>query len=414
MDTADVGVIGGGAAGFFAAIACAEAAPGRRVVLLEKGRQGLAKVRISGGGRCNVTHACFDPAALVKNYPRGGAALRGPFTRFQPRDTIAWFESRGVRLKTEGDGRMFPVTDDAGTIVDCLRRAAEAAGVSIWTEAEVSGIHRAEGGLALSFTGGKSLLCRRLLLATGGNRQGHHWARQLGHRIEPAVPSLFTFNIPGDPRLDGLAGLSVERGRISFPAAKLSQEGPLLITHWGFSGPAALKLSAWGARAFQEAGYKARLEVRWVSDGNREDVTGELRALKESQARVKVASRAALGLPQRLWERLVLTAGITDEKKWADVSAKELARLAEELAGGVYAMDGQSAFKEEFVTCGGVRLDEVDFRTMESRVCPGLYFAGEILDVDGVTGGFNFQNAWTTGWLAGRAMAVTSSASEAP
>jgi predicted Rossmann fold flavoprotein len=227
--------------------------------------------------------------------------------------------------------------------------------------------------------------------------------------VEPAVPSLFTFNVPGDARLDGLAGLSVERGRVSFPAAKLAQEGPLLITHWGFSGPAALKLSAWGARAFQEAGYKARLEVRWVPDGNRESVAAELRKLKDAQPRQKAGSHAAFGLPQRLWERLASVAGLDSDKRWADVSGAALSRLAEELAAGAYQMDGKSAFKEEFVTCGGVRLDEVDFRTMESRVCPGLYFAGEILDVDGVTGGFNFQNAWTTGWLAGRAMALTSS-----
>lgn len=405
MDTADAAVVGGGAAGFFGAIACAEAASGRRVVLLEKGRQGLTKVRVSGGGRCNVTHACFDPALLVKNYPRGGDALRGPFTRFQPKDTVQWFESRGVKLKTEEDGRMFPVTDDAGTIVECLRRAAEAAGVSVWTEAEVAGIARSPDGLEVSFTGGRSLKCRRLLLATGGNRQGHHWARQLGHRIESAVPSLFTFNVPQDARLEGLAGVAVENARISFPAAKLAQTGPLLVTHWGFSGPAALKLSAWGARAFHEAGYKALLEVRWVAEGNREEVGGRLRALKSSQARQRAGSKAAFGLPQRLWERLCSVAGIAGEKKWADVSAKELAKLAAELAAGVYRMDGQSAFKEEFVTCGGVRLDEVDFRTMESRVCPGLHVAGELLDVDGVTGGFNFQNAWTTGWLAGRAMA---------
>lgn len=403
MEKHDVIVVGGGAAGFFAAAAAGEA--GARVLILERAREVLSKVRISGGGRCNATHACFEPPLLVKNYPRGGDALRGPFTRFQPRDTVAWFEARGVRLKTEPDGRMFPVTDSSQTIVDCLVRAAKDAGASVWTGADVVSV---EAGFRVGLRDGQVLSTGKLLLATGSGRMGYAWAGKLGHTIRPPAPSLFTFRIPRDPRLEGLAGLAVEDARVALEGTRLSQEGPLLITHWGFSGPAALKLSAWGARAFQESGYKARLVVSWVGGAPRGDVSRALRELKSAEPRKKPSSLPAFGLPRRLWERLAETAGMGGEKRWADVSAREIDLLAGELAAGVYLMEGQSAFKEEFVTCGGVDLDQVDFKTMESRVCPGLFFAGEILDVDAVTGGFNFQNAWTTGWLAGRAMAAPS------
>ena len=399
-------VVGGGAAGYFGAVACAENVPGRRVLLLEKGTELLAKVRVSGGGRCNVTHACFDPALLVKNYPRGGKALRGPFTRFQPRDTEAWFNARGVRLKTEPDGRMFPVTDRSETIVECLQNAAAKAGVQVWTGVAIRSIVRTDKVFLLSLADGKNITCPRLLLATGGGRDGYRWAADLGHRIEPPIPSLFTFNIPGDPRLKGLAGVSVENARISVQGMALHQTGPLLVTHWGFSGPAALKLSSWGARTLHDAGYKARVEVRWSAEGTEESVSRDLRSIKAANPKKQIVSHTSFGLPRRLWESLTAAAGIAPDRRWADATAEELGRLAKEISAGVYAMDGKSVFKEEFVTCGGVSLDEVDFRTMESRRCPGLYFAGEILDVDGVTGGFNFQNAWTTGWLAGRAMAA--------
>jgi predicted Rossmann fold flavoprotein len=402
-------VVGGGAAGFFAAIACAEKAPERRVLVLEKGAEVLAKVRISGGGRCNVTHACFDPALLVKNYPRGAEALRGPFTRFQPRDAVAWFAARGVALKTVEDGSMFPVTDRSETIINCFRNAAAQAGVEVQTNVEILSIAREETGFVLVMADGRKIPCRRLLLATGSGRDGYRWAHDLGHTIEIPVPSLFTFNVPNDPRLNGLSGLVAENARISLRGTSLSQTGPLLITHWGFSGPAALKLSAWGARVLHESGYKARLEVRWISDISREDVARELRALKQAHPKKQVASVASFGVQRRLWERLAAAVGIPSEKRWADASAKELDKLCVELTAGLYVMDGKGAFKEEFVTCGGVNLDEVDFRTMESRIRPGLHFAGEILDIDGVTGGFNFQNAWTTGWLAGQAMASNES-----
>jgi predicted Rossmann fold flavoprotein len=403
-------VIGGGAAGFFGAITCAERARGTQVLLLEKGRHVLTKVRVSGGGRCNVTHACYDPARLGDNYPRGGQALRGPFTRFQPRDTVEWFAARHVPLKTESDGRLFPVTDDSATIVNCLLREAEKAGVRVRTEAPIASIQRSpseEGaGFRVLFSTGETILCDRILLATGSNRQGFRWAEALGHRIEPPVPSLFTFNVPDDPRLKGLAGISVDQARVRLAGTSLAQEGPLLITHWGLSGPAVLKLSAWGARVLFDAGYKARLEINWRPDKEEEGVLRELRDMKSARPRQQIVSHAGLNLPQRLWERLAAAAGIAADRRWADVSAQELRRFAGELCRGTYEMRGKGVFKEEFVTCGGVRLDEVNCKTMESRVCPGLHFAGEVLDIDGVTGGFNFQSAWTTAWLAGQAMAA--------
>lgn len=401
-------VVGGGAAGFFGAIALAEAAPGVGVLLLEKSRTLLAKVRVSGGGRCNVTHACFDPALLVKNYPRGGPALRGPFSRFQSRDTVDWFTSRGVPLKTEEDGRLFPVSDNSETIVDCLTREAAKTGVRVRTEVEIVSIGRPEPErFSVSLSNGENIPCRRVLLATGSDRRAYRWAQTLGHRIAPPVPSLFTFNVPQDPRLKDLAGISVDNARVGIVGTELAQTGPVLITHWGLSGPAVLKLSAWGARTFFEAGYKARLEIHWRAGKDPEKIARELRDMKSGYARRLIAAHAGFGLPQRLWERLAAASGIAPERRWADVSAKELNRFTEELSAGIYLMRGKGIFKEEFVTCGGVDLDEVNFKTMESRVCPGLYFAGEILDIDGVTGGFNFQSAWTTAWLAGKAMAET-------
>ncbi|MBI4396078.1 MAG: aminoacetone oxidase family FAD-binding enzyme, partial [Elusimicrobia bacterium] len=350
----DVIVVGGGAAGFFGAIACAENAPGLRVLLLEQGRQLLTKVRVSGGGRCNLTHACFDPAFLVKNYPRGGSALRGPFTRFQPRDTVEWFSSRGVPLKTEEDGRIFPVSDSSESVVQCLTREAAHAGVLVRTEVDIESIalSGADGtpGFHVTLVGGEKRFCRRVLLATGSGRRAYRWAQSLGHRIVPPVPSLFTFAVPNDPRLKGMAGISVPNARIAVQGTSLARTGPVLITHWGLSGPAVLTLSAWGARTFFEAGYKARLEVRWCAGNDFNKTTGELRALKAEVPRRLVIAHASFGLPQRLWERLVAASGLAAGRRWADVSAKELDALARELSAGVYRMEGKGAFKEEFVT----------------------------------------------------------------
>ena len=400
-------MIGGGAAGFFGAIACAEAHPHAQVMVLEAGRQLLPKVRISGGGRCNVTHACFDPAVLTQYYPRGGKALRGAFTRFQPRDMIAWLHKHGVELKTEADGRMFPITDDSETIVDCFIHAAKAAGVEIRTGVPVAGITRLDSGFEVELKSGQTLSCDRLLLTTGSSPQGYQLAKQLGHQVAPPVPSLFTFNV-SDPRLHDLAGVSAASVRVRLRAAngeQFEQSGPLLITHWGLSGPAVLKLSAWGARALHDSRYQGTLQINWLPQYKLEALREQLLAVKSQLPRKAIAPNCPVPLPRRLWERLIASAGITETTRWAELSNKALNQLLQELTQGSYSVKGKGVFKEEFVTCGGVSLKEVDFKTMESRCCPGLYLAGEILDIDGVTGGFNFQSAWTTAWLAGQAIA---------
>ncbi|MDP1834585.1 MAG: NAD(P)/FAD-dependent oxidoreductase [Chlamydiales bacterium] len=391
-------IIGGGAAGFFSALSCASDS---RVIILEKTRQLLAKVRISGGGRCNATHHCFDAAELVKNYPRGNKALRGPFTRFQPRDTIAWFESRGVPLKVEEDGRMFPVTDNSETIIDCLMAEAKKLGVEIRTESNVKDVTPTPEGFDILLASGETLPCHSILLATGGTRHGFDLATKLGHTIVPPVPSLFTFNVPDSPLLD-LAGISVEGAECVIEGTTLRQRGPVLITHWGFSGPAVLKLSAWGARILHDLDYKATVTIRWLGDFTDSQV---LEVLQETKA--KHGARSVQGaspfaaIPRNLWQRL---AGF--DGPWAQLSKQELARITQRLTRDSYQIQGKTTYKSEFVTCGGVALDEVNFTTMESKKCPGLYFAGEVLDIDGVTGGFNFQAAWTTGYIAGNAMSA--------
>lgn len=399
-------VAGGGAAGFFAAITCAESVKDAEVVLLEKSPELLAKVTISGGGRCNVTHACFDPAELAQRYPRGGRELLGPFHRWQARDTVDWFESRGVKLKTEADGRMFPITDKSTTITACLIREAEKAGVKIVSHKGLSGVERGDV-FRVSVTSGETLECDRLLIATGGNQNsnGFDVAATLGHGIELPVPSLFTFHVD-DERIRGLQGLSVPDAEVSVPSMKLSQRGPVLITHWGLSGPAILKLSAWGARLLYESNYDVELNVNWRPDASLE----KLSAFKMEHARKAVAVWSPFKeIPHRLWASLTKRAGISDNVSWAAVPKQLLIALVEELTAGRYHVTEKSLFKDEFVTCGGVRLREMDFKTMESKVCKGLYFAGEILDIDGVTGGFNFQSAWTTGWIAGKSMAEEAS-----
>ena len=428
----EVIVIGGGAAGFFGAIACADANPNVRVTLLEAARQPLAKVRISGGGRCNVTHHCFDPARLVQNYPRGGKALRGAFTRFQPKDTVAWFEARGVRLKTESDGRMFPVTDDSETIVNCLLQTARDAGVKLRTGVTVVDVRKQQKPQSqykcrtqvpaqrlhwnedtkiefeVKLKNGEILECDRLLIATGSNRFGYHWAKDLGHTIEPPVPSLFTFNIK-DPRLQDLAGVSVDRVRVRLletGQTKLEQTGALLITHWGVSGPAILKLSAWGARILHDNNYNLPLQINWLPQYNQETLRQHLLTIKTEINKKKIFSYCPVDLPKRLWQNLINCLEIDQHKTWAELGKKDLNQLVQALIQGRYKITGKGVFKEEFVTCGGVNLKEINFKTMESKVCPGLYFAGEILDIDGITGGFNFQSAWTTGWIAGNAMAI--------
>jgi predicted Rossmann fold flavoprotein len=399
-------VVGGGAAGFFGAIKAAEDAPGAKVLLLEKSPELLAKVTLSGGGRCNVTHHCFDVDRLVRNYPRGSRELLGPFHRFQPRDTVQWFESRGVKLKVEADGRMFPVTDRSSSIVDALQRAVRQAGVVIRTSCGLRELTKhPEGGFRLRLTDGSELNCDRLLLATGGNKNtaGYGLAASVGHTIEPPVPSLFTFHI-NDPSLHALAGIAVPEAQVTAPDLRLVQNGPLLITHWGLSGPAVLKLSAWGARAMAECDYAFALQVMWQR-GPRDAMAQTLSAWRTRQAARTVVSGGPLEVPVRLWAWLSQRAGVEADRVWSRLTKEQERRLVEEITACRLEVTGKSTFKEEFVTCGGVRLNEVDFKTMESRVCPGLHLAGEVLNIDAVTGGFNFQAAWTTGWLAGQAMA---------
>jgi predicted Rossmann fold flavoprotein len=404
-------VIGGGAAGFFGAIACAEAHPHTQVTLLEAGRTPLTKVRISGGGRCNVTHHCFDAAQLVQSYPRGGKELRGAFTRFQPKDTVVWFESRGVRLKTEDDGRMFPVTDNSETIVNCLMEEARQLGVKLLTNAIVKSVKKivissARTEFEIRLKTGEKLSCDRLLIATGSNPLGYQFAKELGHAIEPLVPSLFTFNIR-DRRLENLAGVSVEHASLRLLDSgkkPLEQTGALLITHWGVSGPAALKLSAWGARFLHEHNYHSHLQINWLPQYNFETLRQVLFAFKADNSKRKIFSYFPLIIPKRLWQQLLIFVGIDTQTSWAELSNKNLDKLVRELTQGQYQIQGKGVFKEEFVTCGGVKLKEVDFKTMESKISSGLYFAGEVLNIDGITGGFNFQSAWTTAWLAGNAM----------
>ncbi|MCU0484471.1 MAG: NAD(P)/FAD-dependent oxidoreductase [Anaerolineales bacterium] len=417
----DVIIIGGGAAGFFAA---ANLRGSHSVLILEKARQPLGKVRISGGGRCNLTRACFEPWQLVKYYPRGAKELLGAFTRFQPWDTMRWFEARGVQLKIEADGRVFPASDDSGTIVDCLLSAAQSAGAEVICQAAVFQIEHTltEGldrflvqvrhtapqnpGSSLDQTTLK-LTAQNILLATGGSSQGFALAAGLGHSILAPVPSLFTFQIR-DPRLEGLAGLSVPEARIQLhphqgQAGLFEQTGPLLITHWGVSGPAVLQCSAWAARWLFEQDYHADLEINWLSPLSLEQVLAQLHAYKAdpgTQRQTILAGKPFKAFPTRLWQRLVSSIQIKESDQWANLSKAGLLRLAQALCTGRYEITGKGQHKDEFVTCGGVSLPEVDFKTMQSRLVPGLFFAGEVLDIDGLTGGFNFQSAWTTGYLA--------------
>jgi len=414
-------VVGGGAAGFFAAIAAAE--QGADVTILEKTSRVLEKVRISGGGRCNVTHACFEPRDFATRYPRGERALLSPFQKFSARDTVAWFEERGVKLKTERDGRMFPTTDSSETIVHCLMDAAQSAGVKFRLNCAVEAAAKmADGRFELTLaaerrtpighagevpvTLGEKLQCDKLLLATGGCRAAvaGQLATSLGHTLVPPVPSLFTFQIE-TPWLRSLAGVSLESAEVAVPVAKLRELGPLLVTHWGLSGPAILKMSAWGARELHDLGYQFPLLVNWLPDSSPEKIIAEFQARRENSGAKLLVNVPLFPLTARLWEQLVLAAGIARETRWAALTRAQMHTLVQQLTRTEFAVTGKSLNKDEFVTCGGVKLSEVNFKTLESKVCPGLFFAGELLDIDGITGGFNFQAAWTTGFIAGQAMA---------
>ncbi|WP_353482197.1 NAD(P)/FAD-dependent oxidoreductase [Haliscomenobacter sp.] len=405
MNKLNILIIGGGAAGFFAAIRAAECNSDAQVIILEKSKDVLGKVKVSGGGRCNLTHACFVPRELSKFYPRGEKELMGPFNRFACGDTIEWFEKRGVKTKIEADGRMFPVSDDSQTIVDCLWAAARKAGVNLYTNTALKALHApsASNPNWIIETAQQKLFAQQVMIASGSSPSMWQILAKLGHTIIEPVPSLFTFNIK-DPRLTDLLGISVPLAEVKVEASKLSSTGPLLITHWGMSGPAILKLSAWGARELAEMQYKFAIRINWIM-AKLEDTRQNLEALKQEDGRKMVSANTQFGLPIRLWKRLVAAAEIRDDKRWADLSKKEIQTLAEELTQGRFQVNGKSTFKEEFVTAGGVDLKEVDFKTFGSKLFPGLFFAGEVLNIDAITGGFNFQAAWTGGWIAGEAMA---------
>jgi len=397
-------VIGGGAAGFFAAINAAELNPGARVSIIEKSNKLLQKVLVSGGGRCNVTHACFENSLLVKNYPRGEKELRNVFSKFNTTNTIEWFKKRGVSIKTEEDGRMFPTTDNSQTIANCLLSAAEKLNVEIKLQVSVKEIvvHYKEFILR---TDKGELVCDKLVIATGGNpkSESYDWLRKLGHTIIPPVPSLFTFNIQ-DKELHKLMGLSVTNAKVKVVNSKLQTEGPLLITHWGLSGPAVLKASAWGARLLNDLNYDFTITVDWLNKFKEDGLREELFFRKENLAAKQVLNTNPFELPKRLWEYFLNEANIKSETRWADLSKKQVNALLDVLIRDEYKVKGKTTFKEEFVTCGGVSLKEIDFATMQSKIVKNLFFAGEVLDIDGITGGFNFQSAWTTGWTAAKNM----------
>ncbi len=397
-------VIGGGAAGFFSAINIAEQCPDAEVIILEGGRDVLQKVRISGGGRCNVTHACWTPKELVKHYPRGQKALLGPFHRFACGDTIDWFEKRGVELKIEEDGRMFPTSDSSQTIIDCLWKAAKKAEVAVYTQERVRKLKVLEDG-RFEVHASQVIEADAVVVAAGSSKAVWAMLEILGHQIVPPVPSLFTFNIK-DPRIRGLMGISMPMAEVQVIGQKsLNARGPLLITHWGMSGPGILKLSAWGARWMHEQSYKFEIKINWIANqGHPESIREGLLALKQELAKKFVHKHPQFGLPARLWQALAQASGIDEQRKWADLSKKQLQALWQELSQARYQVHGKSTFKEEFVTAGGVHLDEIDFTSFESKLYPKLFIAGEILNIDAVTGGFNFQAAWTGGWCIAQAM----------
>lgn len=401
-DKVELVVAGGGAAGFFAAVHAKAVRPDVRVLILEKSRELLAKVAISGGGRCNVTHHCFDPRELITRYPRGGQELLGPFHRFQPADTIEWFESRGVKLKTEEDGRMFPVSDDSGDIIRALTDEATRLGVKIDLQRGLEGAEKNEEGFLLSLSDGSRLQCRVLILATGGNRASGGWAvaSQLGHRIVEPVPSLFSFHVQ-DPVFEELAGVSVDPVAVSIPEMGAEQFGAMLVTHKGLSGPAILKLSAWQARELAERRDQVGICINWVPGVA--DPLAELQRMRKQYGARPVIKSRLFELPRRLWEKLCIRSGIENEVQWARLTLNQEEALHKSLTAMDCMMRGKTLNKEEFVTCGGVDLKEVNMKKFQSKLHENLFFAGEVLNIDGVTGGFNFQAAWTGGFLAGTA-----------
>ncbi len=422
----DVIIVGGGAAGFYAAIHIAEAAPKLKIAILERGKDVLAKVKVSGGGRCNVTHAEFDPGELVKNYPRGEKEMLGPFHTYCTGDTVAFFKKRGIALKVENDGRMFPVSNSSKTIIDCFLKETKSLGVRVLKHSGVTDITSIEekGKKSWQITSVKKVYrSKKLLIATGSNPKIWKMLESLGHTIEPPVASLFTFNVK-DNRIKGIQGISTNarvdllaksqyinpkvtiKLRSTVPEeAIMTEEGPVMITHWGLSGPAILRLSAWGAKILNEKHYKFPVRINWLPDYYAGGIIDLLMHIKDVEAKKTVLRTKAVDVPRRLWTNLVRAAGIPEVMKWADVSKERLQDLSDQLTNCVFTVSGKSANKEEFVTAGGVTLTEINFKTFESKVHKNLFFAGEVIDVDAITGGFNFQNAWTTAYIAAKAIA---------
>jgi predicted Rossmann fold flavoprotein len=396
-----IAVIGAGAAGFFGAIRMKSLLPHATVVVFEKSNKMLAKVKVSGGGRCNATHACFEVSQLIKNYPRGSKELRQAFMQFSCTDTVNWFFDRGVELKTEQDGRMFPVTNDSQTIIDCLMDEAENLGVQFSLGSNIKKVESKNDRLELTFDNDASEVFDAVLIATGGhpNRAGFNWMASTNHTIVEPIPSLFTFNFK-DKTIAALMGISVPDAQVKIVGTKHEYSGPLLITHWGISGPAVLKLSSFAARQLAEMKYEFMVAVNWI---NRKE--GDVRELI-LQVKAKYPKRTLfrlneIELPKRLWEYILFKLKIDGEQIIGNISKDTLNRIVNTLVNDQYQVKGKTTFKEEFVTCGGVELSEVDFKTMESKLVPNLFFAGEVLDIDAITGGFNFQAAWTTGYIAG-------------
>ncbi len=400
-------VIGGGAAGFFCAVNAARLHDNLEVTILEKSNKILSKVRISGGGRCNVTHACFNISELTKKYPRGNNFLKKAFHFFSTQNTIEWFQERGVMLKTEADGRMFPVSNTSETIINCLMNEANKYAVKICMNAGVKALKYKNDVWEINVENGKTLTAEFVCVACGGfpKASQFEWLQEMGHTIETPVPSLFTFNIP-DNSITSLMGISVPQAQIKIIGTKMKEQGPLLITHWGLSGPAILKLSAWDARYLHSVNYHFSIQLNWIPNYNAQTLKNYLQQLRFDIASQKIINRNPFNLPQRLWEYFLLQCGIDSNARWADLPAKAQNKLIDILCTQVLEVKGKTTFKDEFVTAGGISLSEIDVNTMQSKIAGNLFFAGEILDVDGITGGFNFQNAWTTGYIAATAIAV--------
>jgi predicted Rossmann fold flavoprotein len=409
-------VIGGGAAGFFCAINAARINPKLKVILMEKTGKLLSKVKVSGGGRCNVTHSCFDISEMCKKYPRGSNFVKKAFHHFFTTDTIEWFKERNVILKVEKDGRMFPVSNSSQTIVDCLLDEANKYAVEIILNAEVKKIIGKQKIFTIQLSDNKEIKADFVCIASGGYPKSSmfQWVIELGHTIENPVPSLFTFNLSaGQGGMKGhpiteLMGVSVENARVKIVGTKLVQEGPLLITHWGFSGPAILKLSAWGAKELASMNYDFKIHLNWLPDANEQQLMQQFQLLRYEIATQKVVNKNPFGLPYRLWEYLLIESGINQEIRWSDLPSKDGNRLIKNLCNSELSIKGKTTFKEEFVTAGGINLTEIDHNTMMSKKLPNLYFAGEVMNVDGITGGYNFQHAWTSGYIAGKAIALSS------